>query len=346
MTKTNALTMHLDQFNKDLKRFLEGNLCGEKKFSASLFRATIDYAALRGKRLRPLLFIACYHALGGKRDVFPLGIAIELLHTSSLIHDDIMDEDDTRNNIPSVHRAAEDWIAANKKSLSGNGKGRLFRGQGARIGAGSAIICGNLMFTLGIQSVLSFKCNDCRTTELVKLYTEAYRNLNEGQLFDVSSEMLDEFSARDYWQMVEKKTAVLFTLAYDMAAAVTGRSLSRLGSTVRDLGLAFQLVDDLLDLDPDKEKGRVSGRALPLKKRTLLRLYTEEKAGKLPDRADAIRKVMIAEGSVERVAGEAEALIRKAMDSLRRSGIKSQLQEPFEEWAGLLQGKIEKSRSL
>ncbi len=313
MGAEDSLRSEQERFNAEFRRFLESNLCSDSSFASKVFKSVIEYSTLRGKRIRPLLLVACYKALGGRRNIMPLAVALELLHTSTLIHDDLMDEDNERGGIRSVHAASGSMLKTDA-SKPGSRKNAVFRNRAARGGASSAIVAGNMLYALGLASLLSFKCSDSIKVKLSSLYNEAYAKVNEGQLLDIQSEFDANFSERQYFSMVEKKTSALLELAYLMAAAVAGRSHSAIASFVKDIGTAFQMIDDIKDLS-ESAKGRATNKGIALKKRTLLRIIYEESHGSFSSSSEAFAD------AARRVAGKARKIVEKALRRIQEEGL-------------------------
>jgi octaprenyl-diphosphate synthase len=174
----------------------------------------------RGKRLRPILLHLSARALGGEaplaREVAAL---IEMMHLATLCHDDVLDGSDTRRATPTVH---------------------------AQWGNKTAIITGDLLFSRASERL--GRLEDPRPFRLI---SRAARLICEGELLQVGSRFNLQLEERDYLDMVEQKTGVLFGVAAQLGALLAGADEDeglRLESYGRRLGLAFQIADDCLDL--------------------------------------------------------------------------------------------------
>jgi geranylgeranyl diphosphate synthase type II len=225
-----------------------------------------------GKRLRPLLVLAAHRACNGIPDehLWRTMVAIEYLHTFSLIHDDLpcMDDDDFRRGLPTCHKKFGDGMAV----LAGDGLAVLaFELLGA---TGHARLVQELAFALGPAGMIGGQVADLRA---------------EGR--DVS---LDEVRA-----IHARKTAALFRASAVSGGILAGASdlqLSALARFGEQLGIAFQIVDDLLDLEGDpKVMGKSSGSDARRAKATYPRASSAERA-----RADA--------AAAAELAGEAIAI--------------------------------------
>jgi len=200
-----------------------------------------------GKRLRPILVVATAE-LGGleRQKVMPLACAIEFLHSYTLIHDDLpaMDNDDWRRGKPSCHRVFGEDIA---------------------ILAGDALqaLCFELL------TLLSANFPPLKVVEVAKEVALAAgsKGVIGGQLKDLELENITTIQEKELLEVYEKKTSVLFEVAVRSAAKLSGlneQSLNQLTSYGYYLGLAFQITDDILDMETEK--------------RSALSLLTQDKA--------------------------------------------------------------------
>jgi geranylgeranyl diphosphate synthase type I len=192
--------------------------------------AMAHYPAAGGKRLRPLLATMACEAVGGKWEAaLPFGTALEMVHNFTLVHDDVMDEDETRRGIRTVH---------------------------AQWGVPRAILAGDAMFARAFEMVLDSEVEGDRAVELVDILARAVRLLAEGQQMDMSFEARKTVTADEYLKMIERKTAVLYSAAAQGGAIVGGAKepvQEELFEYGRLIGLGFQIWDDVLDLRSDQK---------------------------------------------------------------------------------------------
>lgn len=192
-----------------------------------------------GKMVRPMLCMLSCEAVGGKRmEVARTGAAIELMHTFTLIHDDIMDGDDLRRGQPSVHKL---------------------------YGIPTAILAGDLLFSK------AFEICDPRA---YRILARATSEICEGQELDISFETRTDVSEDEYVEMIRKKTGVLLEAACE-AGAVVGEGkdeqVEALASFGLSIGLAFQIQDDILGVTADEEKlGKPVGNDIVKGKKNLI----------------------------------------------------------------------------
>ena len=184
---------------------------------------------LGGKRIRPALLMLSNNLFGGKdNDALNAALAIEVFHNFTLLHDDIMDNAPLRR-----------------------GKETVFK----KWGDNTAILSGDVMLVKSYE--LLSKTNQNCLSELLELFNKTAIEVCEGQQFDMNFERQIDVSIDDYLKMIELKTAVLLACSLKMGAIISGASkqdANYIYEFGKNLGVAFQLMDDILDLygDPDK----------------------------------------------------------------------------------------------
>ena len=172
-----------------------------------------------GKRIRPLLLLLSAKALGSRSEArIRLGAVVEMLHTATLVHDDIIDEADTRRGRPSSNTT---W---------GNSK---------------CVLAGDWLYMQAFQSALAE-----RNFHVLDLLISLTQQMVEGELLQMQKlgHLINE---EEYFDLIYRKTACLFKVSMQLGAAVAddgARWDEPMGEYGRNLGLAFQIVDDVLDL--------------------------------------------------------------------------------------------------
>ena len=199
-----------------------------------------------GKRLRPVLLLLAYNLF--KEDVsraLPAAIAIEVFHNFTLLHDDIMDKAAVRRNSPTVH---------------------------IKFNENSAILSGDAMAFQAYKYLL--ECKSSRLTETISLFTKTAIEVCEGQQFDMDFENRLDVTESEYLEMTRLKTAVLLACSLKAGALLSDASDKRadqLYAFGENLGLAFQLQDDLLDTFGDQDTfGKKIGNDILANKKTFL----------------------------------------------------------------------------
>jgi farnesyl diphosphate synthase/geranylgeranyl diphosphate synthase type II len=223
----------------------------------------VEYALLGGgKRLRPALVLATCEALGGEGGddglALRFALALEMIHTYSLVHDDLpaMDDDDLRRGRPTVHKAYDE---------------------------ATAVLVGDGLQSLAFRHLLATR--DPRAPALAALLAENAWRMVEGQALDMAAEGRS-LTEREVLELMAAKTGALITAAVvGGAVAATGGSHG-LEPVGRKLGLAFQIADDLLDLTSDAATlGKAAGKDAAAGKATLPALLGMEEARRRADAA-------------------------------------------------------------
>jgi geranylgeranyl diphosphate synthase type I len=228
-----------------------------------LYKASAHYISSGGKRLRPFIVLKASELFGGSsRKAMPAAAAVELVHNFSLVHDDIMDNDNVRHNVPTVH---------------------------ASYGIPLAILAGDILFSKAFQlmSVGGLKqgISEKSISEMVSRLSSACINVCEGQALDMqmASEGVKAYSEGDYISMIKKKTASLFELSCSLGVLSADNcnkvDLDNLSVFGKNIGIAFQLIDDLIGIVGDpKVTGKAVGNDIREGKKTYPMVLVLEKA--------------------------------------------------------------------
>jgi len=244
------------EFEAELKLFLEKETAqrdGMSKGSMqSLFEPVKYIMANGGKRIRPLLLMLSCETFGGNpKDAVNAAIAIEILHNFTLVHDDIMDNANTRRGKETIHKK---WDI------------------------NCAILVGDELIGLSYRSLLKSKTT--RISEIIRTFTDGVIEVCEGQALDKEFEIKDNVSISDYYLMIRKKTAELLKTAATMGAIIGGadkNNIDAIREYAENIGFAFQIHDDLLDVIANETKfGKKIGGDIIEKKKTFLYLKALE----------------------------------------------------------------------
>jgi len=213
----------------------------------------VGYAlSMGGKRLRPVMvLLACNLFSETVEKAFPVAMAIELFHNFTLLHDDIMDGAEMRRNNPSVYKKYSENIA---------------------------ILSGDAMSIMAYNYLL--KCNSTDSAPLIQLFSRTALEVCEGQQFDMDFETRLDVSIPEYLNMIRLKTAVLLATSLKLGALAGNapeKTAYQLYEFGLNLGIAFQLQDDLLDVFADQGKfGKRIGGDIVSNKKTFLLLKALE----------------------------------------------------------------------
>ncbi len=287
----------------DLKRYL---LARQKEVDRALDRflpkATVAPATIHkamryslfagGKRLRPILCLAAAEACGARPSAaIPQACAVECIHTYSLIHDDLpsMDNDDLRRGRPTCHKVFGDAIA---------------------------ILAGDALLTIAFEIASHAKAvsgYDLRDVLREITVAAGSRKLIAGQVADLEAEGR-AMNRNQVRSIHENKTAALLTTSVRlgaMAANASPKQLTAVTTFGRSLGLAFQVIDDILDVTQTSEKlGKSAGKDLAAKKATYPAVFGLEKS-----RSEARRLTTRAHKALESL-GENAHVLRALADYL------------------------------
>ncbi len=300
----------IEEINEAMEAYLQ-----ESK-PAKLYEAMRHLPLAGGKRLRPIVAILSCEAVGGDgKKAIPFGIALELIHTFTLVHDDIMDRDEERRDMPSVHK---------------------------KFGEATAIIAGDALFAKAFE--VTAETDERVACRLVKNISVMSREICEGQQMDMSFEEMEETSEDDFLKMIEKKTAKMFEHAAYGGALIGGgneEEADALRSYGKNLGMAFQIWDDYLDVMGEKI-GKPVGSDIREGKKTIIFLHAQktpykEKLSALHGKKDATKEeintvidIFKKAGSLDYARNKAFAFANEAkkfLDTLKESSAKEKLME-------------------
>ena len=201
---------------------------------------------LGGKRLRPVLTLMANDMFGGEtRKALKAALAIEMFHNFTLVHDDIMDNADIRRGKPTVHIKWNQTIA---------------------------ILSGDLMMIKATDLLCETETNDLRN--LISVFNKTAAEVCEGQQWDMNFETQSNVTEQDYLKMITLKTAVLLGCALKVGALIGGANAddaNHLYEFGKNIGIAFQLQDDILDSFGEGDKvGKKIGGDIAANKKTIL----------------------------------------------------------------------------
>ena len=201
---------------------------------ASLYEPIRYVLSMGGKRIRPVLMLLSYNLFKEDPETILMpACALETYHNYTLLHDDLMDNADLRRGHETVHKK---W------------------------NANTAILSGDSMLVLAYQRMQ--QCSSDKMAEVLALFTETALEIGEGQEYDMAFEHRDDVSEEEYIEMIRLKTSVLLACALKIGAILAGASKEDADNLYRfgeQIGLAFQLQDDFLDVYGDT---RVFGKAI------------------------------------------------------------------------------------
>jgi len=278
-----------------------------------LVRAMRHLLEAGGKRLRPCLLMTACEAVGGKAsDVVGAAAAIELLHNFTLIHDDIMDRDEFRRNVKTVHVL---W------------------------GEPLAIIAGDALFAKVFEALAAnaarLGLDGKRTAELFDVVSKASFEICGGQALDMLMAKREEVSEREYFEMVVGKTGALIGASAKLGALLGGgteEQAEALGEYGKLIGQAFQIQDDVLGIVGEPEKfGKPIGSDIREGKRTLLVVRALERA------TPSDKRILLSALGNEKASG---AELERAIEVLKSVGAVEYAKDKARELTGEAKSKL------
>ena len=260
------LHFYLKKYQRLIDHTLTINLPASRKPPVLIHKAMRYSLFAGGKRLRPILCLAAAEACGGQsKEALPLACAVECIHTYSLIHDDLpcMDNDDFRRGKPTAHKV---------------------------FGEGIAVLAGDALLTFAFEIAAQCKAwpRYSHATIIHEIAQAAGSQfLIAGQVMDIENEG-KRISLVTLQKIHENKTAALLRTSLRlgaMSANATTLQLKRISEFGQALGLAFQIIDDILDITQTTEQlGKSAGKDIKAKKATYPALLGLKKAKQEADR--------------------------------------------------------------
>ncbi|MEF8786470.1 MAG: polyprenyl synthetase family protein [Haloarculaceae archaeon] len=288
-----------------------------------LYEASRYLLEAGGKRLRPTILLLVAESLADidpedadyssfptadddPIDVMEAATSVEIIQSFTLIHDDIMDDDDVRRGVPAVHQ---------------------------EYGLSTAILAGDTLYSKAFEKMLKTGARSERSVQALSELATTCTRICEGQSLDISFEQRGAVTPDEYLEMVELKTAVLYAASAAIPAMLLGyeEAVDPLYGYGLDIGRAFQIQDDLLDLTtPTKKLGKQRGSDLVENKQTLITVHARRNGVDVDNlvAADSVEDVTEAEidtaverleeaGSIQFAREQAEDLVQSGKDNLQ-----------------------------
>ncbi|WP_166983235.1 polyprenyl synthetase family protein [Paramicrobacterium fandaimingii] len=282
---------------------IERQLIGDLEFTDSVADASGRYLLeAGGKRVRPMLILlAAQLGDGNTQNVYDAAKAIEITHLASLYHDDVMDHADRRRGVPSAHTV---W------------------------GNSVAILTGDLLFARASQLMANLG------EKAIRLQADTFERLVLGQLHETVGPENGEDEEKHYIQVLADKTGSLISTAA-RAGAIFANAPDELQGPLREygekIGVAFQLVDDVIDLSPQPEQtGKVPGTDLRQGVATLPMIYLRQSAQTDSADADLVRRIDAESGDLDTAASES---FTKAVAELYAHPVTERTRGEAKKWA-------------
>ncbi len=262
-----------------------------------LYKATRHLLKAGGKRLRPVMSLIVAEALGKDYEkILPAAVAIETIHNFTLIHDDIMDRDEMRRGVKTVHVL---W------------------------GEPTAILAGDTLFAEAFYLLTFCDVGSKNLVRASRMLADVCVKICEGQFLDMSFEEREMVSEEEYIEMVTKKTSVLIAASCAIPAVLFGESeeiVSALWDFGVNCGIGFQIHDDVLDLIGKDKTGKDWGSDLIEGKKTLIvikafrdgnipRIFGKKQAS--PEEIEEAVRMLKEKGAIDYASSKAEEFVEK-----------------------------------
>jgi geranylgeranyl diphosphate synthase type I len=291
---------YLTSTSKEISSLL-ARYYGEQK--TVLSQAANHLLISEGKRLRPSLFKLAAESVapGSSTEIMPGALAVEVTHTFTLVHDDIMDGDKIRRGNPTVHTVWDEPIA---------------------------ILAGDVLFSRAFVLLADAKADPARKVEAVRILGLASEDICEGQQMDMAFESRTDVCAEEYLEMVRKKTGVLYGTAGALGALLANASPDVVDAFMQfgeKIGIAFQIQDDIIDLTRDAAvSGKDQASDIREGKQTLLAIRAREKGIDLtsyqreltPEEIKEVISLLTDAGIIASVTKEAQTYIDSGIAGL------------------------------
>ena len=303
-----------------------------------------------GKRLRPVSMIMAYNAVNGSDEekAYPLSILPEMVHCSTLIHDDLIDEGKIRRHKPTMHKLFEQKFR--EKFNDRHHYGDLFSSHSKRFAVSMAILQGNILNSLVSSCIMESGLKESLKNKAMKMFNDAYLKTNEGQMLDLAISEKDIVAEEEYVRMASAKTASLFSASLKFGAMMNNARPSQLDALDKysnDVALAFQIQDDLMDISKEMEKGRAIGTDMRKGNKTLIIVNALEKCSEDDKKAllgvlgsntsekdmEKAIEIIKASGALEYAVNYANELASKAKEHLKKAKLNEHGRKFFEDFA-------------
>ncbi|MXV62509.1 polyprenyl synthetase family protein [Natronorubrum sp. JWXQ-INN-674] len=216
-------------------------------------------------------------------DVMNAAVSVEVIQSFTLIHDDIMDDDDLRRGVPAVHKEYD---------------------------LETAILAGDTLYSKAFEIMLETGAAPDRMVEALEVLATTCTKICEGQSLDVTFENRGDVSPEEYLEMVEQKTAVLYAASACLPAILLGaddETVDALYGYGLDIGRAFQIQDDVLDLTVPSEKlGKQRGSDLVEHKQTLITVHARDQGVDIEGLVDTNDVDAVTEAEIDDAVSELE----------------------------------------
>jgi geranylgeranyl diphosphate synthase type I len=296
-----------------------------------------------GKRFRPIAVVVAYKAIGGNIDpanYYRAACSVEILHNASLLHDDLIDRDETRRGGPTFHARYREWY---KKSVSPDPE------KASHFGMTAAILGGDTLMNLGSVAIADSNLEPDTGMQCLVYYQKSFDELVEGVLLEMAMVKDPKATPEMYLDMIRMKTAVLLEKSLLMGGAMARGSESQMKALSEygvKVGQAFQIQDDILGTFGDESvTGKASDGDIREGKKTMLVIEAlrlcntvqkktlEKSLGNnhiMPRQVESVRRIFRDSGALESANKIKNQLLHEGQVALDKA--KPPFKEPYKQF--------------
>nr|MDO8062571.1 polyprenyl synthetase family protein [Candidatus Freyrarchaeum guaymaensis] len=319
---------YLERVNASIEAFFERKIArAVSPYHAEYYSNIKEFIMRGGKRLRPISLINAYFGVGGKNqgDIYKASISVELLHNATLIHDDLIDHDETRRGGETFHVKYRNWYLDNFEA-----------GKEDDFGMTMAILGGNTTYNLGLEALIESGFSSDLICKAISLYQEVFEELIDGVMFETVLSMKERVTMDEYMYMVKMKTASLLEKSIEIGATLGGGTASQIQALKEYailVGQAFQIQDDILGtfgdegvtgkpVDSDIREGKKTilvvnaMEAVNPEELRVLREVLGKREAKVEE-VERVKEIFLRVGALEKARKKALALKEEAKEKIR-----------------------------
>jgi len=324
--------LKMKKVNDALVSFLDEKIVEAEKISSvnvQFYKDIKDFVMRGGKRLRPVGLVFAYEGVGAKYkgDIYKASLCVELLHNSTLAHDDIIDHDELRRGGPTFHVLYRDRFREEFGDVASED-----------FGVAMGILGGDLTWNLGLEAILTSGFPSEQRVEAARLFQKAFQDVVDGVLYEAFLAKRRDVGEEEYMLMIKLKTACLFEKSLLIGAVLGGGTegqMKALSGYAIKVGQAFQIQDDILgSFGKEEVTGKPADSDIKEGKKTILvvkaleTLEGKEKERMLnilgrsdasPEDVDFVREMFVNSGALDyakkkafKLKDEAKKLLKQA----------------------------------
>ncbi len=313
-------------------------------FIEKVYGDIAEYILRKGKRLASCSTLLTYKGYTGKVDekILNVCVGVELYRHAILVHDDMVDMDKQRRGGSTLHKKFTD----------------SYNPYNSRFGEATAVFAGNITYELGVHAIINSGFPENPVNQLLLLFSEGYRAVNESQILDLLFENKD-VDVEEWRVMASKRAASLFKVTL-LAGAILGnapeKDLKLLKHAAENMGYSFDIQDDIIDsFTPKEEYGRSPCLDISKNKKPLHVIYALKSADQKKSEAlkcllgkeflsfgeiDLIRDVLRESGGLDAAKQESREHAEQAKAILNKTSLTEDIKEFFSSFIGYIEDSL------